>query len=249
MMGDILVADGALTRPHTFEEIGGVTGVARQMNFAGVQRFADDLGGFGHERITVHGDPAVRADETTAAIGADRFIRIWLAENGDAVGIFVAGTIALEKSVGRAGVIHVGDPLDDIVMVLRPIEFADIEGMRAVFSVEGKHRRGAEIKVPVKTLRHRLAFAEERGPGETTAVAISVNLLQLADAPAADEFRGHAELAAVFAALLGAGLKNAAITFDGGADRLAFLKRAGGRFFAIDVLAGGGGHDGHGGVP
>ena len=66
-MGDVLVADGALAGADAFQKIGGMTLVAREMDFVGMERLADDFGGFGHERITVHSDAALGADKTSAA--------------------------------------------------------------------------------------------------------------------------------------------------------------------------------------
>ena len=58
-----------------------------------------------------------------------------------------------------------------------------------------------------------------------------------------------AKLAAVFAALLGAGLIDAAVTADRATHGPAFLDRYRGWFFAINIFAGGRSHGGHGGVP
>src|SRR5580658_2806231 len=102
--------------------------------------------------------------------------------------------------------IRVGRPLDDIIVMLAPIQLADVEAMRAYVSVIGKPRHRPQVEVPIHRVRHGFAGAEERRPKNAPAIAISVDGLQLADAAAADKFAGYAELAAVFAALLRARL-------------------------------------------
>ena len=149
--------------------------------------------------------------KTRAALAADRLARIGLAVDDHAVGVAVVGAAVVHEEFHRARVVGTGGPLDDVVVVLAPVELADVEAMGAGVAVVGEIGRRPEVEVPIQILGDRLGRAEALRPDDRAAVAVGVDLLQLADAAAADEFAGPAELAVVFAALLRAGLVDAAV--------------------------------------
>src|SRR5262249_33997192 len=144
-------------------------------------RFADDFGRIGNQCAAVHGDPAIGADKAGAAFAADLFARVRLPINRDAVGVFVTRAIVLQENFDRPGGIGAGGPLDDIVVVLAPIEFADIEAVRSRDTVEREPRRRPEIKVPIKAVRDWFGRAETLRPENSPAIAPGVNGLQLSD--------------------------------------------------------------------
>ena len=166
-----------------------------------------------------------------------------------ATGILVTGAGFFHEDVHRARIVGRGGPLDDIIMVLAPVEFADIETVGARVAIVREPWRGTEVQVPVQAFGHWFGGAEPLRPENRPAIAVGVDGLQLPDAATADEFAGNAELAAVFAALLSAGLIDAAVAPDSGQHGLTFGDRHGTGFLAIDVLAGSRGHGGHGSVP
>ena len=133
--------------------------------------------------------------------------------------------------------------------MLPPVQLADVEPVRTGISVIRQHRRRTQVQVPIQVGRNGLCGAEPVWPKNGAAVAIRINLLQLADPTAAHEFACLAELATVLAALLRAGLVNAPVTANRSQHRLAFSNRHRGRFFAINVLSRLSGHRGHRGVP
>src|SRR5205814_1926191 len=98
-------------------------------------------------------------------------------------------------------------------------------------------------------IRHRFRRPESLGPKDTSAIAVSVNLLQPANAPAAHEFTSLPEFAFVLATLLCAGLINAPVSFYCRRHRLAFANRHRRGLFTINIFPGFGSHHRHRRMP
>src|ERR1035441_7896869 len=211
-VGDVRVADRPFAGADAFQEVAGMAGAAVEMHFIGPERLAHDVRRVGHQRIAVNRDAAFGADETSAAVVTHRFAREGLAIDDDATGILVAGTVTFHEEFHRSRVVRPRRPLDDVVMVLAPVELADVKAVRAGIAIIGKPGRGSQVEVPVQVGGDRLWRGGTLRPEHGPAVAISVDGLELANTAAAHEFAGAPELAVVFAALLGAGLIDPPIT-------------------------------------
>jgi len=133
--------------------------------------------------------------------------------------------------------------------MLPPVELADIEPMRTGVSIVREPGSRPEIQIPIQRLGNRLLGSKPLRPKNATAVAIRVDGLQCADASAADELTGEPELASILAALLRPGLVSASVAAHRLQHRLALPHSHRRGLFAVDILAGHSGHDGHGGVP
>src|SRR5436190_8272469 len=121
-MGDTCVADGLFSGPHALQEIAGMTFTMVKVNLVGSERFADDVGRIGNERISVYGNATVRADKTGAAFAADGLTGIGLAVQHDAAGILVSRAVLLHEDLDRPGVVGISGTLDNVIVVLSPIE-------------------------------------------------------------------------------------------------------------------------------
>src|SRR6516162_6161470 len=106
------------------------------MDFVGTQGLSNNLRRIGNEGVAVHGNPAVGSDKTRATLAANFFARVSLSIDCGAAGVLVAGTIPLHENLHRTGGIRICGPLDDVVMMLAPIEFANIEAMGPGFAIE-----------------------------------------------------------------------------------------------------------------
>src|ERR1051326_848962 len=219
------------------------------MHFIGPKRIADDVRRVRYQCIAVHGYPSSGTDKASATFTADGFAGIRLAVKDYSAGVFVTRAAVFHENLDRTGIVGVGSPLDDVVVVLAPIEFTDIEPVRARNPVVGQPRGRAEIQIPIKAHRDWLGGAETLRPEDAATIAVGVNGLQLADPAAADKFTSFSKFALVLAALLGAGLVHSAIAQHGVPDSLTLADRASSWFFTINILAGCSGHGRHGGMP
>jgi len=72
-------------------------------------------------------------------------------------------------------------------------------GTSAGVAIVGNPGRGPQVEVPIQVGGDGFGLAETLRPEDGPAIAVGVNGLELADAPAADEFAGAPEFAVVFA--------------------------------------------------
>ena len=121
-----------------------MTVVTVKMCLPGPERFADNVRRVRHQRGTIHGNAAVGPDKTGAAFTAHRLARKALSINYNAVGVDVTGAIAAHENFHRPSVVSIGSPLHDVVMMLAPIELADVERVRANISVKRDEWRGTQ---------------------------------------------------------------------------------------------------------
>src|SRR6266478_3607307 len=135
-MGNIGIADRWLPRTHTMQEIARVTITVIEMLFVGLKRFAHNIRWIGHKRAAVHGDPALGPNKTSPSLAANRLAWIRLSIKHHSTGIPVPRAIVSQENLDRPGVIRVGSPLDNIVVMLAPVQFADVKRMRADISIE-----------------------------------------------------------------------------------------------------------------
>src|SRR5260221_3872471 len=205
------IADGLFTSANAVEEIARVAFGVIQMNLIGPKRFSYEVRWVGHQGVAIHRNAPRSSNKAGPSFAPDRFIGIRLAVNDDAARVTVAGAVIFHENLHRAGTISVSCPLHDVVVVLSPIEFADIETVRAGASVVRQPRRWSEIQVPVEAGRHGFGWPEAGGPKDPAAIPVGVNLFEFPDAAAPDEFTGAPEFAFVLAALLCAGLIDTAI--------------------------------------
>src|SRR5207244_2585005 len=125
----------------------------------------------------------------------------------------------------RPRIIGAGGPLNDVVMMLPPVQLSDIEWMRTSVAVERDHRRRAEIQVPIETGWGGARRTKPWRPENPSAIPIGVNLFERSNASAANELAGHAKLRAILAALLCARLVHPSVTFRRGENGLALANR------------------------
>jgi len=83
--------------------------------------------------------------------------------NNHTIAILIAGPAILHESFDRTGIVRSGGPLNDVVVMLAPIEFADVEPMGRGDAIIRQPGRRPEIKVPIQTLRNRLAGPNRDG--------------------------------------------------------------------------------------
>src|SRR5205823_308329 len=84
-----------------------------------------------------------------------------------------AGAAFHHKRLYGSRIVHPRGPLNDVVMMLAPIQLADVEAMRAHVAVVRQPRRGAEIQVPIQSGGNRFRRTEASWPENPAAVAIS----------------------------------------------------------------------------
>ena len=89
MVGHIDVADSLFASANAFQKIPRVTLAMVKMDLIGVKRFAHNLRRIRDQRIPIHRDPPVSADEASAAFPANRFTRIGLSIQDNPAGILV----------------------------------------------------------------------------------------------------------------------------------------------------------------
>src|SRR5205085_2990810 len=114
------------------------------------KRLADNLGRIGDQRIAIHRDAATGANKTGATVAADWLTRAGFAVNDDAIGVLIARAVLLHEDFNGAGIVGCGRPLDDVVVMLAPVEFADIKAVRASIAVIREPGGGSEIEVPIQ---------------------------------------------------------------------------------------------------
>ena len=135
-----------------------------QMHLVRPERFPHRVRRIRNQRAPIHGDPPLRADKTSASFAADGFTGIRLAVHNHPAGILVRGTSVLDPKFHRPGVIRASRPLNDVVVVLAPIEFADVKAVRARVAVVREPRGRPQVKVPIQSLRHGLGRSETPRP-------------------------------------------------------------------------------------
>ncbi len=220
-----------------------------EMDLRGTKRLANNVRRFGHQCVPIHRNTAMLADKTDAAIAPNFFAGIRPAVHCDTAGVAVTGAPVFDPKFHRPGRVGIGAPLDNVIVVLPPVEFANVEAVRPGIAIKREHRRRTEIQIPVEPVGQRFFGRKRFRPGNRAAVAPGINLLQPSDAPTANQFAGEPKSAAILAALLRAGLINAGILPNGSQNRLRFANGNGGRFLAIHILAGLDGAHAHHSMP
>ena len=142
-VGDVRIADGLFASPYAFQEVVRVAVAAVEMHLVGAKRFAHEVWRVGHQRIAIHRNTASSADEASAAVTAHGFAGVGFAINDYAAGILVAGAVVLHEEIHRSRVVRIRRPLDDVVVVLAPVEFPNVEAVRTGIAIIRKPRRGS----------------------------------------------------------------------------------------------------------
>ena len=160
MVGDGDIANRPFSGAHAFEEIARVARAVIEARFVGPQGLAENVGRVGNDDFAPHGDPARGADDAHPAIAPHGLTRIVFAMDHDPVGVLQTQAVTFQEDFDRPRVIGARGPLDDIVVVLAPIQFTDVEAMGAGIAIVGEPGRRAEVKVPVEAVGHRMPGAK-----------------------------------------------------------------------------------------
>src|SRR5262245_5321684 len=232
--------------------IGGVV----EPHFVGAERFLDDALRIAFDVAATDFDHAVASLEDA--------IRSSAVEHDDAAGVDeceaalgIAGRRLDADGAARAGShgplcdvemvrAHVGQTAAGVFAVIAPGREVIVNSLRTEDLVVAAFGRGAEPEVPVGPWRHRLLGQVARDGRVADA---DVDRLHLANAAVAHALRCLAEHAAVFAALLAAGLENDLRFLDLVHNDAALGDIVRQRLFAVNVLAGAGSVDARDGVP
>src|SRR5689334_12513547 len=127
------------------EKISGVALAAIEMHLIAPQRFLHDVRWIGDQSVAIHGDPSAGADKARAAFSPNRFSRIRFAVDDHATFVAVTGAAVLNPDFHRPGPVGVRGPLNDVVMMLAPVQFPNIKWVRTGVAIERYHRRGAQV--------------------------------------------------------------------------------------------------------
>src|SRR6266704_6538028 len=127
-----------------------MTLAAVEVHLVGPEWFTHDIRRVGNQRAAVHGDAATSPDKAGPALAANRFPREWLAIHHHPVGVLVTRTALFDEDFHRTGIVGARRPLHNVVVVLTPVEFADVEAVRTGVSIIGNPGRRPEVKIPVQ---------------------------------------------------------------------------------------------------
>jgi hypothetical protein len=106
------------------------------------------------------------------------------------------------------------------------------------FAAVGPPGERPQPEIPVKPLGHRLGLVGgPTGRVKRARLAVGIHVLELADAAVTNQLAGQAEFAAVFRALLRAGLIDAAVTLAGVGQVASLPHGDGDGLLAINILA------------
>src|SRR4051812_47344305 len=108
------------------------------MNFIRSQRFENDFGRVGYNCVTIHGDASIRADKAGATFSSNWLIRIGATIDNHATRVLVAGPAFLKPQLYRTRIVRIGRPLNNVIVMLAPVQFADVEAVRSCDSIEGQ---------------------------------------------------------------------------------------------------------------
>src|SRR6185369_7911497 len=142
------------------------------------QRLPHDIGWVRHQGIAINRDSAVRAHKTGPPFRTDRLIRMRPAMYYDPAGILVPRSVLFHKNLYRSGLIRTGRPLHNIVMVLTPIQFSNVEAVRARVAVVRNRRRRPQVQIPIEFFGYRLSRTKALRPKNRASIPVSVDLLE-----------------------------------------------------------------------